>query len=693
MLRAPVFLVFLAALTLLSGGMANAAPNLSPGGATPHISASLQAETPRPAPGARVTLAIVMRPEAGWHGYWQNPGDAGKPIDLQWQLPKGIVARPPQYPVPRTLLIAGLMNHVYEGPYAVLVDVTVGKDLKAGTALPIRLHANWLACTETICVPERGDLSIDLAVGEGKAGTPENRSVFDSYRTKLPRPLGGEAVFQQQADRTVRIAIPYPRSAEIDEPHFFLLAEGAKSYAAPQSFNRDGDRLTVTMTGLPKLAASLQGVLRIGPDKGLAIDARQGVVRAPPRAAESSDTGGWSAILLALAGAVAGGLLLNIMPCVFPILSLKAMSLIRSAHSPGEARHEAWAYTAGVMLTCMALGAAVLGLRAAGNSVGWAFQLQNPAVILILLGLAVALTLNLLGVYRFAALQIDGARSTGSGLAADFWSGVLVAFVATPCTGPFMATALGAALLLPVAAALAVFAGLGLGIALPFLLLGHFSALRRAIPRPGPWMQHVQRWLALPMALTGAALLWLLMRQAGTAGLTIGVALVPVLGVILWLTGKFQRGEVRLAGLAGSIAAIFAATAAAALIHTLPFKPETAAEQGSDARFSEASLAQARRSGRPVFVYFTADWCLSCKVNEAAAIDRAEVRSAFAGSKVIVLEGDWTNGDPAITRFLEAHGRSGVPLYLWFPPDGGKPSELPQILTPSLLISMAQGAR
>lgn len=676
----PTSFLLLIALLLAPSAWAQGA---FPGTAKPHIAASLETETLRPEPGGVVTLAFVMAPEPGWHGYWLNPGDAGKPIEPRWDLPDGASVGPLRYPVPQTFVVSGLMNHVYEGRYAVLADLRVPKNAKAGHRLPVRVHLDWLACTDAICVPEQADLAITLSIG-GAGAAPENRAPFDTYRRALPRPLGGEARFEADPAGGLRLAIPYPAAAPLDAPHFFPADLGARSYAGTQRFTRHGDSLIVTIAGLALPAQhAVRGVLKIGPDAGLEIVARQGAVPQP-----SEGGAGWRGVLLAFVGAIAGGLILNIMPCVFPVLSLKAMSLLRGASSPAAARKEAWAYAAGVMSACMALGGAVMALRAGGASIGWAFQLQSPAVVLMLLVLSLAIALELAGVWRMAALSIGGGLTTRRGLMGDFWSGVLVAFVATPCTGPFMAGALGAALVLPTGAALAIFAGLGLGIALPFLLLGHIPALRRALPRPGSWMERVQRWLSIPMALTALGLLWLLWRQAGIAGLGIGIAAAIALTALLWWLGRAQTRERRFAGLA---ALVLGAIIVAAGVATLGRVERSAQATPSANGFSEAALEKARASGKPVFLYFTADWCLSCKVNEAGAIDRAEVQAAFEKAGVQVIVGDWTSGDPVITRFLESRQRSGVPLYLWYPSKGGEPKELPQILTPAMLIALAQG--
>ena len=388
---------------------------------------------------------------------------------------------------------------------------------------------------------------------------------------------------------------------------------------------------------------------------------------------------------LLLLGALLGGLLLNVMPCVFPILSLKALSLARAGESEADARREGLAYSAGVIAACMALGALLLALRAGGQQVGWAFQLQEPLVVAPLMLLALALTANFLGTFEFA---VPGFASTGSAKGA-FATGLLAAFVATPCTGPFMAAAMGAALLLPVAAAMALFAMLGLGIALPFLAIAFIPALRRRMPKPGAWMVTFRRWMALPMGLTALALLWLCWRLGGAffAGVWLGIGLA--ISVLLVLIGTKQRrglavGWLVMIEIAGLVVGGIAATP-----HVLG--DPAAAEKGllNAQSFSEGALASARASGKPVFLYFTADWCLTCKVNEAAAIERAATKRAFDKAGVQVLVGDWTRRDPAITRFLTAQGAAGVPLYLWYPAGGGAAQQLPQVLTEGSLAGLA----
>jgi len=675
-----IYRVFLAVLLQLLC-IAGATPLIA---APTHIAPRLAVESPV-APGGTVTVALEMRPEKGWHGYWKNPGDAGFGTRLEWALPPGFSASEPAYPVPRTLLIAGPMNHVYEEDHALLVTLKAPATALPGSRLPLRLRAEWLACTDQICVPERAELAADVVVGAPGSIAPADPR-FDAWRTRLPAPLGSAAAFAL-APGTIRLAIPLPRTMPLASPHLFVAEPDVVDYAAPQDFRRRGDLLLISLKRKTPAAAAparLSGVLSLdAAGNGVEVLAHPGPV---PQGGEPLSVPGTGATNLAwlLLAALAGGLLLNVMPCVFPILSLKALSLARAGESAADAGAEGLAYTAGVVLACAGLGALLLALRAGGAEVGWAFQLQEPGVVPALLLVAVAITANLAGLYEFA---VPGFAREGSKEGA-FATGLLAAFVATPCTGPFMAAAMGAALLLPAAEAMALFVALGLGLALPFLAIALIPPLRSALPRPGRWMGRLRRLLAVPMGLTALALAWLALRLGGALFAGIAVALAAALALVLGAAGWRQRNgrsaralvcaglvAVGLAAIASLPAAVRAPGAEAAGV--LPSEP-----------FSEQALTQARASGRPVFAYFTADWCLTCKVNESVAIEREPTRAAFARHGVVVLRGDWTRRDPAIARFLSAHGAAGVPLYLWYPP-GGEAQVLPQLLGPELLPHLA----
>jgi thiol:disulfide interchange protein len=645
-----------------------------------HLAIRLVAESDTPAPDQQVTLALDTRPEPGWHGYWSNPGDAGFPAKLDWTLPKGVTASAPVYPMPDTMLVAGLMNYVFKAPYAPLVTLSVPAAMKAGAKLPIALHMSYLVCTDAMCVPEEADLTLDLTVGNG-AIAADRQAQFDAWRRAIPKPLGAQAAYQIAGD-AIRIGVPYPASAPLANAYFFSETTGAVDFAAPQMVARDGDRLVVT-TKSKAFAQPIGGVLRIGAGQGLAIQATPGNV-APAANSGGASGGIASGALAAFLGAILGGLILNIMPCVFPILSIKALSLARSGDT-AHARSEALAYTAGVIAVCVALGAVILALRAGGSAVGWAFQLQNPQTIVLLLILSVAISLNFAGLFE---VPMPGFASRGGGAGSAFATGALAAFVATPCAGPFMGVALGAALVLPWPAALAVFAGLGLGLSLPFLAIGFVPALRRVLPKPGAWMETFRHILSIPMWLTAVALAWVLGRQAGVDGMALGLLASLGAGVVLWIAGRRQH---RGLGFGSVMAILLVLIAGVGIWQVGGMKPAAAASTApasGEEPFSEARLATLRAQKRPVFAYFTADWCLTCKVNEKDSIETSGVQDAFAKHKVAVLVGDWTNGDPALGRFIEAHNRAGVPLYLYYAPGAAEPQVLPQVLTPGLLEAL-----
>lgn len=646
-----------------------------------NISARLVLEQSAP-DATEMTAAIVFDPAEGWHGYWSNPGDAGYGMQLEWDLPEGWQAGDPAYPVPQTLLIEGLMNHVYEGPYTVLVPITRLPDSPdwQGQSQSIGVDAQWLACTDSICVPEQAFLT-----GSTGAAISGNAHQFDQWRAEIPPLLDQEGTYKLTTG-ALRLAIPIPASAAIENPHLFIASRDVVNYAGEQTFYRNSDQLIITIP-LAKTVKSpdqITGILAFDGRNGVRFVAHSGAV--PDGGVPLSSPASTPALPLwsLLLGAVLGGLLLNIMPCVFPILSLKALSLARSGESETQARHEGFAYTAGVMIACLGLGVLLLALRAGGEQIGWAFQLQEPAVVVALLALALGLTANFIGLYDIPSLSLQGSGKP----AGAFTTGLLAAFVATPCTGPFMAAALGAALILPAAQALFLFAALGFGLALPFLLVGTIPRLRALLPRPGPWMETFRKLMALPMGLTVLALLWLCWRMGG--GVFAGEALLFACAVTVICIGVSGKRNMALAS-GGALSAIVLAGAMWWHPAQSPSQDEAAGIHAPQT-YSAANLAQARRSGKPVFVWFTADWCLTCKVNESVAIEREETRSAFEQAGVIAIRGDWTRRDAEITRFLTDHGAAGVPYYIWYAP-GAEGEQLPQVLTIEMLVDRANQAR
>ncbi|GAB5350094.1 protein-disulfide reductase DsbD family protein [Alteriqipengyuania sp. 357] len=640
-------------------------------------------------PGGETRIAIRFSPVSEeWHGYWSNPGDAGLGMEVAWDLPQGVSIGEFRYPAPQRLLIGDLMNHIFEGEYAVVAPLRVAEDTAVDGPFELRGTANYLACTDTICVPQRAELRAVVSVGEaGNGGGTDPR--FAQYQSALAAPLDSPARVAFGGDR-LRLAIPLPASLEVGSPHVFIENRELVDYAAPQAFFRNGDTLVaeVPLQGEGARPGEITGIVRLGDGTGLSFTARAGDV---PTGGEALRTGGslppWWALLGA---ALLGGLILNIMPCVFPILSLKALSLARVGGAERAARKDALAYTAGVVLACLALGGLLLILRASGEAVGWAFQLQEPGVVVALFLLAVALTANFLGAFEIPGMAITGGGASGRG---TFATGLLAAFVATPCTGPFMAAAMGAALVLPWPLALGLFGALGLGIALPFLLVGFVPALRRRLPRPGRWMETFRRWMALPMGLTALALAWLVWRIGGDV-FAAGVLSLAVLVILALLyTGRQQASG-------NGTHFLWPVLAPLVLVMVFFVLPGHVSQDGGgpaadmlDSQpFSEAALAEARAENRPIFLYFTADWCLTCKVNESVALEREATADALEAADALVLRGDWTRRDPEITAFLTEEGVAGVPLYLWYAPGAAQPERLPQVLSPGSVERLASAS-
>jgi DsbC/DsbD-like thiol-disulfide interchange protein/cytochrome c biogenesis protein CcdA len=615
----------------------------------PETKASLYAETQTLKAGSSSFFALHLKPKPGWHLYWKNYGDTGATTSLQWQgLPTQMSVGEPLYPAPYRLPFQDLMNYGYEAPITLLLPVSLPNTLPKGE-MTLSAKVQWLACTSKICVPESAKLPLGIAAGSG-AVNPANAALFAAARKALPKTPALPASFHIVGGQ-FQLAVPnVPNLQKTDRIEYFPETAPLILHSQPQIAVADGAALWLEVAADAKAGPeTLSGVLAVitasGARTAYAVQAVQtaqpiipsakaALLAADTLATKRASTSGDSqttpvSFLAAIGLALLGGLILNIMPCVFPVLALKALALTRPNTNERAARSEALAYTIGALLTFGVIGGALLGLRAGGASIGWGFQLQNPYIVGALALLMMLIGLNLLGLFevgnRLTGVGADKAYQPGN--KGSFWTGALAVIVATPCTAPFMASALGATLTLPPVASLAVFLALGVGMALPFLLLGFVPALRRALPKPGAWMVTARKLLSIPMFATA-----------------------------LWL---------------GSL--------------LLPKIPAPAAQV-----FSPEKLEALVSARTPVFLYFTADWCLSCKVNERVALDTAETKAAFAKAGVQVLIGDWTKRDADIAKVLESYGRNGVPLYLYFKPgaDIKKPDILPQVLTPNLLAEV-----
>lgn len=651
------------------------------------VTARLIPETRAIVPGATVWIAAHFDVKPGWHIYWRDPGDSGLPTTLAWQLPAAFSAGDIAWPVPEHFAVGGIGNYGYSGSADLLVPITAPANLGPGAPMPVAAKAEWLACAD-ICIPGEATLSLDLAVAAGSPPADQSTAaLFAAVRRKIPSPAPFETRFAASANG-VRLIVPATALDGLDRPTatFFPYDPNALDNAAePTQQRRDGDiELAFAKSSNPAAAipSTLDGVLLL---KGGNSVERVFAVSANPVAAPAAGEpmpAWWTALALAFIG----GLILNLMPCVFPVLSLKVLSLADAA-DPSDRRRHGFVYAAGVVVSFAVLGGILLGLRAGGAAIGWGFQLQSPLVVGILAYLLFAMGLSLSGVAEFgAALAGAGGRFVAHrGLGGSFATGVLATVVATPCTAPFMGTALGFALIAAPPLALAVFVMLGLGLAAPLTLAALIPGVSRLMPRPGSWMTLLKQLLAFPLYGTVAWLIWVLLQEVGPEGALAALFGLVCVGFAVWVYGVTSLAAPAARRLGAGLAA---AGALAAIILAATIGPAGAKAPASRPApgglayeaFAPARLDALVAAHKPVFVNLTAAWCLTCLINERSTLDRHAVRQAFAVRGVVALKGDWTRQDPDITAFLQKYGRSGVPLYLLYNTQG-KAVVLPQILT------------
>jgi len=654
------------------------------------VKAELAAEAASIAPGTTLWLDLHLAVKPGWHVYWQNPGDSGLPTSIDWKLPPDFSPGPINWPVPEHFVQNGIGNYGYAGIVDLLVPISVPNASVPGQTALFEAEASWLSCSD-ICIPGGQNLSLSLPIAERSAPDPSTAQLFAAARRHLPAPAPFETRFASTGSY-FRLVVPSSAVAQMRNPTgmFFPVKESLIDAAATPHTERDSDGLAIL---LPKASdvhsapATLNGVLSLRGEDGAE---RAFEISANPIPGVPAEGGivWWQALLLAFLG----GVVLNAMPCVFPILSLKLLSVAQQAHGHrSERAYHGLAYTAGVLASFAALGIALLALRAGGQAVGWGFQLQSPVFVTVLAYVLFAMGLSLSGVAGFGGALggVGGRLAARSGLAGAFFTGVLATIVATPCTAPFMGAALGFALIAPPAVAIGIFLALGLGLAAPYLAASLTYRWQRLLPKPGRWMEFVKQLLSFPLYGTVAWLLWVLIQEVGP-----GDALGALFGLVLVAFAVWVYGQTRFAaplgwwlgtGLAaaGGAAAIFLA---ASLTGAVPAKSAVLRDGLPYEPFTPQRLAALETAGKPVFVNLTASWCVTCLINERVALDSGVVRQAFAERSIIPLKGDWTSQNPEITQFLQQFGRSGVPLYLLYSGRGGEPVMLPQILTAASVL-------
>ncbi|MDG6095702.1 thioredoxin family protein [Acetobacter sp. AN02] len=650
---------------------------------TARDTATLITDTDSLSTGQTFHAALRLNLKPGWHSYWRNAGDAGDAPTLDLRLTGAATAAGKDilWSVPRRLPEGALMSYGYTGD--VILPVALTPKSGNGSTATLTAHAEWLVCAE-VCVPESGDFQ--LALKAGTSASSAEAPLISAALNARPRTAPFTAHIAPDGALTLHGQIP----DKIRDAWFLPDTPGLIKQAAPQPLTQAPDSLTLKLALLDgyKPGSDLSGVVVLkdssGQENGFSISAK---ATATPAVQPASVSSSWLSLFLL---AILGGLILNLMPCVFPVLAMKALALSR-ADNPRAMRRSALAYTAGVLVTFSALGLIVLAFRQSGIQAAWGAQFQSPAFVAGICWLLFAVGLGMTDAAGFGPVSAgQSLLSRSRGLAADFLTGLLAVLIATPCTAPFMGAALAGALAAPPLPALGIFLGLGLGLASPYLLLAALPGVARLFPRPGPWMVILRQALAFPVFGTCVWLAWVLVSQTGNSGILILGSGCLVIGLALWL-GGMSRADLRPAP--RLILRLIALLLLLIPLATLPALQETDAGTtesthgaGSEP-WSAARLETLRHEGRPVLVDMTAAWCITCLVNERMVLNTPRIRDAFRKRNIVWLRGDWTRRNPEISTFLTARNRDGVPLYVYYPPHGSEVI-LPQILTAEIVLKL-----
>lgn len=669
----------------------------------PLVDATLVAETQSIVPGQALHIALHQVIKPGWHTYWINPGDAGLPTTLEWQLPHGFTAGPIIWPTPLRIEEGPLVVYGYEDDTLLPLTIEVPKTLSIGATVTLTARARWLVCSD-VCIPEDANLSISLPVATGsaeldprwaenfkraRAATP----VQNPFPTKVT--IGEDGIVLNVASgdaAALREVVFFPSDGDvidIDKPQKLQLVSGGLALMLPRS--------------QPKAAVPprLNGVLTFRDLSSGGGGTPQAILVSAPIDASGAASDSIDGLLEAILLGILGGIVLNLMPCVLPILSIKALSLAKQAHSESRTvRLQGFVYAAGVLSSFAAVAGVLLVLRSAGLAVGWGFQLQSPVFVTVMIYILFAVGLNLSGVFTISGqfTNVGGDLAAREGYSGSFFTGALATLVATPCTAPFMATAIGYGVTHPWYMSLGVFEAIGFGLALPYVLLSLSPTFRRLLPKPGAWMNRLKQVLAFPVYGTAVWLSFVLSEEASSIGIAVALAGLVLIAFAAWLYDAVSQSEGRARQFAIGISALALVGAFGLLgvISNASASSNTAASTGEAGlgwqAFSQAKLDTALAEGKPVFVDFTADWCITCKVNERIALNDPMVRDAFAAEGIVALKADWTRRSAEITHILEMNGRGGIPLYLFYPRSAASsrmsvPRVLPQILTAENVLS------
>jgi thiol:disulfide interchange protein DsbD len=647
--------------------------------------------------GAPVNAGLYFKLESGWHVYWKNAGDSGEPPHVQWTLPKGISATPMQFPAPQRLPLGPLMDFGYENEVLFPFTVQAAAAAKPGSVV---LHAkvDWLVCRE-VCIPGKAELDQDVNVVSGAPVvnliSPSDQELWNRLANALPKalPSPDTAVFQPTPSG-FRLAVTTGQRET--QAAFFPEDADVLDNPAPQTVTPTATGLVLELkkdANLTTNPAQLKGVLELAGGRNYEIVATPGTVIAPPAPPAFS----FGTLASTVFFAFLGGLLLNLMPCVFPVLFLKGLALVQSgAEERQELRAHGMVYAAGILVSFWALVGALLGLRAAGATLGWGFQFQSPVFLALMAALLFFLGLSLAGQFEIGLTltSAGGSLAAKQGYAGSFFTGVLAVIVATPCTAPFMGAAIGYALAQPAAVTFAIFTALALGLAAPYVALTLQPAWTRVLPKPGVWMDILKQAVSIPIFGTVIWLTWVVAEAYGANLLLALLSIFLLLAIAGWFLGRWpaQRWATLVAALLLLTALVACITTprelaeAPANLLARPSSEIPAARSAAWQLWSADAVQHALAAGQPVFVDFTASWCLTCQVNERVALSQPEVMKAFGERNVALFKADWTREDPAITQALTALGRSGVPVYAFYSPGENNPRLLPQVLTPGIVL-------
>ncbi len=668
---------------------------------TERVRAELLAHAPEGvAPGKPLWVGLQITHQPQWHTYWKNPGDSGLPTTLAWTLPAGLTAGEIAWPAPRKFPLGNLANYGYEGTVLLPVPLSVAPGfMPLGSDVEIKLKANWLVCRKE-CIPEDGEFTLRLPV---RGSTALHGAAFQAAWNAQPRPLAGAAgAHSAKVDgQTLSVSVSglpvaargkrleiFPETTAIIEP------AGAWTQAWNGATWTAKLPLSAQRSDAPKMLPVVVAEGAQGWRAELTVSGNWPAVT-PPAAVSpaleealrrNADSARASAVPASLAaallGALIGGLILNLMPCVFPVLAVKVTGFARHGRDRRAHRLGGLAYTVGVVCSFLALGGAMLALRAAGEQLGWGFQLQSPAVVAALAALFTLIGLNLAGVFEFGAMLPSGVATLQARhpVGDAFLSGVLAVAIASPCTAPFMGASLGLAIALPAGQALMVFSALGAGMALPYLAASWVPAVAASLPRPGPWMDTFRKLMAFPMFATVAWLVWVLGQQSGVDGAGALLALLVALAFLVWAFTLQGRTRLGIAALALAAAGALAWTLGPQVLRVGPAAAAPASGSERWQAWSEQAVRDSLGAGRPVFVDFTAAWCVTCQYNKRTTLADDQVLADFASRQVTLLRADWTRRDPAITQALAALGRNGVPVYVLYAP-GRAPVVMSEVLS------------